>query len=226
MNKMMECLNLIQCALEEAGEVDFADLSRREKAAIYDRIVEIAGKPERDGDCDGEYHLFDFGCGRIDFRGPVDEYHDVREYAYKIAILVDDDDIDDGTTLEQISSAMDLLRQTETPTFVNLTPHEVVVYGQDKETVLFRIPSSGQCRVTTDEQAVGEIGGVPVVRTRYLEVKDLPDPVPGTVYIVSVIVLQALHGTRSDVVAPNTSPRGVVRDAGGQILGCTSFTTL
>ena len=110
--------------------------------------------------------------------------------------------------------------------FINLTPHEIAVYAQDKVTVLHRIPSSGLCRVTTDEQIVNDIGGVPVVKTQYLDVQNLPDPQPNTYYIVSIIVLQALDGSRPDVIAPNTSPNGAVRDDKGAILGCTGFATI
>jgi hypothetical protein len=110
---------------------------------------------------------------------------------------------------------------------VNLTPHEIVVYQGDN--VVLRVPPSGQvARVTTKEEVVGVVNGVPLVRTVYGEIQGLPDPQPGTIYIVSLLVLQALQGRRSDVVAPNTSPTplGAVRDAQGRIIGVRSFVTL
>ena len=86
-------------------------------------------------------------------------------------------------------------------------------------------------RVATKEERVGTINGVPVYRTTYTEVEGLPEPEPGTVYIVSLLVLQALQARRvqrSDVVAPNTSPtpNGAVRDAQGRIVGVRSFVVL
>jgi hypothetical protein len=111
---------------------------------------------------------------------------------------------------------------------VNLTPHEVVIYDVNNNVVL-RVPPSGQvARVTTEERVIGAINGVPLVKTVYGEVQGLPEPEPGTVYIVSLLVLQAMAGRRSDLVAPNTSPTplGAVRDEQGRILGVRSFVTL
>jgi hypothetical protein len=114
---------------------------------------------------------------------------------------------------------------------VNLTPHEVVVYDASGNLVL-KVPPSGRvARVTTKEEPVGDINGIPIFKTTYGDVENLPDPEPGTVYIVSLLVLQALqaHGIqRSDVVAPNTAPtpHGAVRDAQGRIVGVRSFVVL
>ena len=114
---------------------------------------------------------------------------------------------------------------------VNLTPHEVVVYDASGNVVL-RVPPSGRvARVATREEMIDRINGIPVFKTTYTEVEGLPDPEPSTVYIVSLLVLQALqaHGIqRSDVVAPNTSPtpNGAVRDAQGRIIGVRSFIVL
>jgi hypothetical protein len=110
---------------------------------------------------------------------------------------------------------------------VNLTPHEIVVYQGDN--VVLRIPPSGRvARVVAKEEIVGVVNGVPLVRTVYGEIQGLPDPQPGTIYIVSLLVLQALQGRRNDVVAPNTGPTplGAVRDAQGRIIGVRSFVTL
>ena len=111
---------------------------------------------------------------------------------------------------------------------VNLTPHEVVVLN-DANNVVLRVPPSGQvARVSAQEKVVGTINGVPLVKTEYGEVQGLPDPQQGTIYIVSLLVLQAMAGKRSDLVAPNTSPTplGAVRDAQGRIIGVRSFVTL
>jgi len=113
---------------------------------------------------------------------------------------------------------------------VNLTPHELTIY--DANNVVLRIPPSGQvARVTTREKIIGSVNGVPLVTTEYSAVEGLPDPQPGTMYIVSLIVLQALKSqgiTRDDVIAPNTAPtpNGAVRDSKGQIVGVRSFVVL
>jgi len=112
--------------------------------------------------------------------------------------------------------------------FENLTPHEVVIMDSENN-IVAKIPPSGKiARVATREKVVGNINGVPIVTTEYGAVEGLPDPQPGTVYIVSLVVLQALAGKRHDVVAPNTAPRGVgaVRDSQGRIIGTRSFIVL
>ena len=52
------------------------------------------------------------------------------------------------------------------------------------------------------------------------------EQVPKVIYIVSTIVLQAInsyYGKRNDVVAPDTSPAGAVRDSEGRIIGVKAF---
>lgn len=108
----------------------------------------------------------------------------------------------------------------------NLTPHEIVVYSQDRTTVLFTVPSEGIfLRVSTDQKTIGEINGIPVQKVEYGEVKDLPAPEEDTILIVSQMVLSALHGARPDLVAPDTG-KGAVRDETGKILGTTNFVVL
>ena len=110
--------------------------------------------------------------------------------------------------------------------FINLTPHAVTIFAEDKKTSLLTVESSGMVRVKTEEPEVERIGDIPVAKTTYLDVEGLPAPQEGIKYIVSILVLQALDGRRTDVVAPNTSPAAVVRGENGQILGCTSFTVI
>lgn len=109
--------------------------------------------------------------------------------------------------------------------FVNLTPHEINICDEDGE-ILTSLPSKGVARVNTKEVVVDTIDNINVVKTKYLDVVDLPPPQLDTIYLVSILVLQALKGKRSDVLAPNTSPRSVIRDDKGQIKGVKSFTTL
>ena len=109
---------------------------------------------------------------------------------------------------------------------INMTPHEIAVYAADKEQVLFKVPAEGIIpRVSTTQETVGDINGVPVRKNTYGTVENFPGPQPDTIYIVSAMVLSALAGTRSDVVAPDTGA-GSVRDEGGRIVGTTGFVTL
>lgn len=108
---------------------------------------------------------------------------------------------------------------------INLTPHEITLVRKDGEKVV--IPPSGKvARVRVEQKEVGEIDGFPVVQSEFGEVEGLPEEREGVIYIVSFPVLQALQGTRSDVVAPDTSPQGAVRDEQGRIIGVKRFQVL
>ena len=100
---------------------------------------------------------------------------------------------------------------------VNLTPHPIAVRTPDGT---IDIPPSGQvARLITSQIPAGETHGVPVVSTILRDISGLPGPRPGTVYLVSSIVAQAVPDRR-DVVAPDTGP-SAVRDENGQIVAVT-----
>ena len=101
--------------------------------------------------------------------------------------------------------------------FINLTPHPVSLY-RDEELVATFPPSGKVARVRTVTRDAGRHLLVPVVEQTAGEVEGLPDPDGETIYIVSLFVRQALRG-RTDVVAPDTGPESVVRDADGRIIG-------
>jgi len=105
---------------------------------------------------------------------------------------------------------------------VNLTPHEIRVVGEDGEERLVIPPSGKVARVRTEQTTVGQVNNIPVVRTMYGDVEGLPEPSENTLYIVSTLVAQAVP-YRDDVVAPDTSPNGVVRDEEGRIIGVKRF---
>ena len=110
----------------------------------------------------------------------------------------------------------------ESVKLTNLTPHEIKIVGEDGE-VKQIIPPSGQiARVRTEQTVVGEVNGVPIVKTTFGDVEGLPEQQPNTVFIVSSLVAQAVPHRR-DVVAPDTSPSGAVRDADGRIIGVKRF---
>lgn len=102
---------------------------------------------------------------------------------------------------------------------VNLTPHTVNIIDEKGNVTRSYEPSGTVARVSTVSQEVGTLDGVPVVRTSYGDVEGLPDPQNGTVYLVSLVVGQALAGKRDDIYGPDTSPESVVRDNQGQIVG-------
>jgi hypothetical protein len=94
----------------------------------------------------------------------------------------------------------------------NLTPHSINLPGMT-------IPASGQvARVSVSLAEAGEIDGVALVRGSYGQVTDLPDAVPGTVYVVSALV-RAACPERRDLA----SPAKLVRDDAGRITGCEAL---
>jgi len=111
--------------------------------------------------------------------------------------------------------------------FVNLTPHEVVIFHEDGKTVKLVIKPSGQvARAVSRRKKVGEVNGIPVYKNEFLDIEGLPKPKRETVYIVSSLVQQVLkiRGIkRKDVISPDTSPEGVVRDKEGNIVGTKGF---
>lgn len=100
---------------------------------------------------------------------------------------------------------------------INLTPH-AIKFVNDKlgDTVIE--PSGTVARVSSRTETIGDIDCIPVTRTVFGEVENLPDPVDGVVYVVSSMVAARVPG-RNDVFIPNDS----VRDDQGRIIGCRSL---
>lgn len=102
--------------------------------------------------------------------------------------------------------------------FVNLTPHAIRLNdGQSFS------PSGVVARVAANLQAVEFVGGVQLFRQTFGEVDGLPAEVPGTMYIVSAMVLAAVN--RLDCVAPATGSRETVRNEAGHIVSVPGFVT-
>lgn len=111
-------------------------------------------------------------------------------------------------------------------TWLNLTPHVIVI---DTSQGRIELNSNGLARVISPPAA--QRGATPmgsllaeVAIYEYPEhgrVAGLPDPSPGTNYIVSLIVLAACPG-RTDVFAPGTGPNdGAVRNDKGHVVAVT-----
>jgi len=103
---------------------------------------------------------------------------------------------------------------------VNLTPHPLTLEVEGRRVEL--PPAGPAVRVRTEAREVGrvEVEGVsvPVVETVYGALENLPEPQPGTLYVVSLVAAQAAARLgRADVVAPDTGPTAV-RDAEGRIV--------
>jgi len=102
------------------------------------------------------------------------------------------------------------------PEIVNLTPHKLDIELVDGS--FLQIPPSGKIarHSSTVASRIFRIGKIPIDRVVFGDVIGLPGPKPNTIYVVSLIVLQELQGTRMDVYAPGE----LIRDQWGRTIGC------
>lgn len=108
--------------------------------------------------------------------------------------------------------------------FVNCTPHPVTVLvpkGSISYPTTGAFSSGVVARVDTLRKEIPNDLGFRLVRQTFGNVVGLPEPEDGTVYIVSGMVLQALNGSRIDVVAPDTGADAVREN--GQIVAVRGF---
>lgn len=104
-------------------------------------------------------------------------------------------------------------------TFKNLTPHIVSVLVNG--TFVNIQPSGSVARLSIHCDSVGEVMGIPVSLCHEGLVRNLPDPEEGVMYIVSSLVGRAVN--REDVVSPDTSEDGAIRDGKGNVIGVRRF---
>lgn len=106
---------------------------------------------------------------------------------------------------------------------VNLTPHALNLMPGGPTGPVVTIPPSGlvaRCavnRVQVDTVTVNGVS-VPVNKTQFGTVSDLPDPRPDTIYVVSALVAQAVPN-RPDVFMVDDA----VRDDQGRIIGAKAL---
>ena len=101
----------------------------------------------------------------------------------------------------------------------NFTPHNVVIVNGAAKIV---IPSDGIARVTETKTVAPsiDVDGVAVETfvSAFGEVENLPPQEEGVMVIVSALVASATKG-RDDLLVPGE----LVRDDGGNIVGCKSL---
>lgn len=103
---------------------------------------------------------------------------------------------------------------------INCTPHDItlVADGASMKLVPSGInPRVDQIRTNVDTIIIDGVA-FPVSRSVFGSVVGLPDPVDGTVYIVSMLVAQAAAG-RTDLLAVDQT----IRDDAGRIVGAKGF---
>lgn len=105
-------------------------------------------------------------------------------------------------------------------TFVNLTTNVIQVFGKTTDDLILIVERGGDPAYAPFSTIYKqEIGGVPFVGQGYEETVGIPDPIPGTIYIVSQIAAQHAPPGRNDVVYPTH----LVKDENGSVIGCRAF---
>lgn len=99
---------------------------------------------------------------------------------------------------------------------VNLAPHSIVFDGLRSESSL--PPSENPARLEEAFIKIGDLSGLPLYTFARRGPRNLPDPVPGRLLVVSSIVREALP-YRFDLV----SPCGFIRDSQGRITAASGI---
>ncbi len=102
--------------------------------------------------------------------------------------------------------------------FINKTPHDVTIVGEDGKTIITFPKSDNPFRLEEETISLGKIGDIPITETIMKTEGDLPKKKIGVFYIVSRAVQEA-YPDRIDLFIPNES----VRDKDGKIIGCRSL---
>lgn len=100
-------------------------------------------------------------------------------------------------------------------TLKNLTPHDINIVGYG---VLPKCETPA--RVEVELTQIGTVNGIAVFQNQYGKVNNLPDETGEVWYIVSLIVANAIRGSRKDCYVVNET----VRDESGRIIGCKSLS--
>ena len=100
-----------------------------------------------------------------------------------------------------------------------MTPHDINILDEEEKVVRTYPPSGGMIRLGVKTRKLTPLpDGTHRTATVYGEPVGLPEWKAGVVYIVSALVKQALP-LREDLLVPAE----VVRDSGGNIIGCKSL---
>lgn len=101
---------------------------------------------------------------------------------------------------------------------VNLTPHKLNIYDENKRLVAEIEPSGQVARIATSRECVGQADGIPLFAVSYGEPEGLPKPQPDTIYVVSGM-FRAAHD-RADLYQPGE----LLRDENGRPVGCVGLS--
>ncbi len=103
---------------------------------------------------------------------------------------------------------------------VNMTPHALNLFDETGANQIVTLAPSGQiARVAVKNEKIGEAAGVPLYAAVYGAVEGLLEPEEGTIYVVSLLVRQALPD-RKDLASPGE----LLRDAEGKPIGAKGLS--
>ncbi len=104
---------------------------------------------------------------------------------------------------------------------INVTNRNITIVDQKGNVVIDLHPSgiivAASIQIEVLKTVKMDQEEIEIVTYKYTDVSGLPDPRPDTMYVVTFAVLQALGGSRPDVVSPDTSPTSVIRRDGRTI---------
>ena len=105
-------------------------------------------------------------------------------------------------------------------TIMNCTPHTINIMDSEGKEILTLEPSGICPRCSVERKKVGNINGIPINKSVFGDVYDLPSPQPDTIYIVSRVVAEAAR--REDLYIVDDA----VRDENGRIIGCRALASV
>lgn len=112
--------------------------------------------------------------------------------------------------------------------FRNFTTHVINIYDETGKFIIFSIAPEAES-IRLEEEITETVilkNKIPIVTKKYKKIENLPFCKDFTIIIVSLPVIQALQGSRSDLVCSDTSKDSVVKDEKGNILGVKRFMRL
>jgi hypothetical protein len=102
--------------------------------------------------------------------------------------------------------------------FVNLIGHDITISGYGTLS-----KSDNPCYVETEQMIIGKLAGIPIVKTNFIKLVNLPDPEEGTYFIVNRITMDYIPFLREDIFCVDTGPTAV-RDENGQVVAVTQLS--
>jgi len=102
--------------------------------------------------------------------------------------------------------------------FVNLIGHDITISGHAT------LPKcDSPCYVETEQMIIGKLAGVPIAKTEFKKIVNLPESEDGTYYIVNRLSMDYVPFDREDVFCVDTGPTSV-RDENGQVVAVTQLS--